>query len=155
MKKLFIIFIFIAILVNSLTFKVPTSSELKMYVKDYKKSLREYGISYKDAFRNVKEIKVDSLGLMENGSDILGLYDPETQTVYIDRIVIQIPVLARAVVYHELGHSTGMPHSCASCPLIMSANAHVDNIIKYYSITPFWEKQKKLHFEVMKLYLPE
>jgi len=148
MKKLLLCLFALILLVSYPYDKIEISDELKPYVKEYKESLKQAGITYKAATQNVEEIKLSPLG-----EGILGYYDKDTQTVYVSISVIDNPILTRAIVYHELGHAVGMTHSCYSCYHIMSMYAHVENINKYYADDSFWDKVKKLHFDSMKFYL--
>lgn len=152
MKKL--LFILVLALTSCHTLKSDLIAEpLIPYVEDYYDVLDKYDISRRIVSDNVKSIELVNFARLPDGNHVAGYFDRVEQIVYIDSSLIEQPVLLKVVLFHELGHSVGLMHSCEVCPDIMSTYSDVPNIKHYYAIPSFYLEQERKHFLKLKVFI--
>ncbi len=135
-------------LFNSCKSVAPVSdSRLIDVVRVWEQDVKDNDIKLKKAYEGVVDIRVINGYVMKG---ILGFYEPRTKTVYISGAILNEPTLLKTIIYHELGHSVGMEHTCYNCRYIMSQYMNTENIKKFHSQKDFWDKELKIYFKYMK-----
>ena len=124
-----------------------TDDRLTHIVKMYETDVKLYGIDLEDAYNGLENIIIINDFIMGN---VLGYYEASTNTIIINEMLLDYPVILKTTIYHELGHAAGMEHTCRVCHFIMSAQAHGPNITKYHGQPDFWSDELDTYFEYMK-----